>query len=350
VCDLRLPASGLVITLVALSASPSLNAQSAGVLVRVVDDVSQRPLPNAEVIDRVNGTRRFTNEAGEAQVPRGALDLALRVRQLGYQFLDRVIPPGVDTASFELTRIAYVLPAVHTTATNVCDVETDSAAALLSAAVLAQLRQGAERYEQFRKAYPFRVRLERRSGNILSHGDVRPTRANLESEHSDRWGERYVPNRIVERGGGIGFSVPILFLSALADPVFWDRHCFSARGVESHGTARVVRLQFAPNRSVRTPDWEGAALVDSASSILRRVEFRLTGLKPGDLPRRLEGYTTFMSPTPYIVVPDTTTAIWWRRNVPHAGPWGHADAVQRISLKAITFLKTTPPEYRGPLP
>ncbi len=331
----------------ALCTSTVLGAQASSVLVRVVDDASKQPLPNAELIDRVNGTRRFTNEAGEARIPRGPGDLALRVRQIGFQFIDREIPASADTATFELKRIAYALPAVQTTTTNACQTETNPVAALLSASVLEQLRAGAERYEQFRRAYPFRVRQERRSGNLTPSGDVKPTRANVETEHSDNWGERYVPNRVVERGR-FGFTVPILFISALADSVFWERHCFSARGVESLGSARVVRLAFSPTPSVRAPDWEGAALVDSGSSVLPRIEFRLTGLKEGDRPRRLEGYTTFMSPTPFIVVPDTTTAIWWRRDVPQARPWGHADAVQRITLQSITFLKTTPPEYRPP--
>lgn len=128
--------------------------------------------------------------------------------------------------------------------------------------------------------------------------------------------------------------------------MFWERHCFVAQGVEALGDARVVRLAFAPKPNIQETDWEGAALVDSASSILRRVEFRLTGLRPGDRPRRLEGYTTFMSPAPYFVVPDTTRAIWWRRDVPATGPWGMPDVIQHINVQAISFLKATPAEYK----
>jgi hypothetical protein len=277
---------------------------------------------------------------------RDARELVLRVRQLGFQFVDRVIAVGTDSSTFELQRVAYVLPAVRTTATAACATETDPQAAMLSASVLEQLRAGAERYEEFRRAYPFRVRLERRSANISSAGDVRAVRANLETEHSGKWGERYAPNSIIRRTR-LGFTVPILFIAALADPAFWERHCFLAYGVESLDTARVIRLMFSPKPSVRSPDWEGAALVDSATSTLRRIEFRLTGLKPGDRPRRLEGYTTFTSPTPFIVVPDTTTAVWWRRDVPEGVAWGNADAVQRIALKEITFLRNIPPDFRA---
>lgn len=190
-----------------------LIAQQRTLTVRVVDGTTQIPLPNAEIIDRVTGARRFTNASGEAFMPRGAGELALRVRQLGFQFIDRVIPFSADTATFSLTRVAYVLPVVHTTAVNACASVTDSATTLLSAAVLAQLRVGAERYEQFRRAYPFRVRLERRTGDVTPTGDVRPRRATVETEHSDRWGERYRPRRIVEPVP-FGFTVPILSHSA----------------------------------------------------------------------------------------------------------------------------------------
>ncbi len=269
-----------------------LLAQPRTLTVRVIDNASQQPLPNAEIIDRVTGVRRFTNAAGQASMPRGTNESALRVRQIGFQFIDRAVPALVDTVTFAL-------------------------------------------------------QLERRTGDVTSAGDVKPTRAQRETEQSDRWGERYVPDRIVERFP-LGFSVPILFLTALADSVFWERHCFVARGVESLADARVVRLAFAPKPTVTGPDWEGAALVDSVSSILRRIEFRLTGLKPDDRPRRLEGYTTFMSPAPYFVVPDTTRAIWWRRDVAAQGLWGMPDAIQHINVRSVTFLKAIPTGYRPP--
>ena len=75
------------------------------------------------------------------------------------------------------------------------------------------------------------------------------------------------------------FFVPLLFVSALADSAFWARHCFVARGVESHDGRRVIRLDFTPALGVDEPEWEGAAWIDSAASVLARVEFRLTNLR-----------------------------------------------------------------------
>src|SRR5215207_601241 len=82
---------GWLVGVIALGAiaplpSPGIRAarHAAPVLsIRVVEDASRQPLPNAEVIDLDAGTRRFTNADGETRIPwpdRGPL--RLRVRQL----------------------------------------------------------------------------------------------------------------------------------------------------------------------------------------------------------------------------------------------------------------------------
>jgi hypothetical protein len=87
--------------------------------VEVVDDGSQQPLPNAELIDLGSGAHRFTNDGGEAALPwPGDGRLRLRVRQLGFQFVDRTLvrdanaSPASDTITVALRRVAYALPQV----------------------------------------------------------------------------------------------------------------------------------------------------------------------------------------------------------------------------------------------
>jgi hypothetical protein len=104
----------------------------------------------------------------------------------------------------------------------------------------------------------------------------------------------------------------------------------------------VLRLHFTPAPGVRDVDWRGAALLDSATSVLRRVEFQLAGLRDGDLPARLEGFTDFMAPAPHFVAPDSTVAWWWRSGPNRAGVWGPADAAQ--------VLATVGWQYRGEVP
>jgi hypothetical protein len=71
--------------------------------------------------------------------------------------------------------------------------------------------------------------------------------------------------------------------------------------------------------------------------MLRRIQFRLTGLPENDTPRRLEGYTTFMSPSPYITIPDSTIAYWWRRGPSESGDWHAPDIVQLIHVVDVRY-------------
>ena len=113
---------------------------------------------------------------------------------------------------------------------------------------------------------------------------------------------------MLQRTGAQSWFVPLLFVSALADSAFWARHCFVARGVESHERRRVIRLDFTPALGVNDAEWEGAAWIDSAASVLARVEFRLTNLRDYGGPRQFEGYTVFTTPSPFIARPDSTVA------------------------------------------
>jgi len=319
----------------------------------VVEDANRQPLPNAEVIDLGSGARRFTNAEGQARLPwPDAGRVQLRVRQLGFQFVDRELARStadgmlLDTVTFALTRVAYVLPHVTTQATSQCESSSDPATKELAVAALSQLRMGAERYDAFRKAYPFKIRQQRRTIRFLPTGTAREVRENEEEEDSDDWGEPYRPGKVIDRRSA-GFSVPLLFLSALANPVFWQHHCFTVNGVHSLQDARVLRLEFTPPLGVTNVDWVGTAFVDSASSVLRRVEFQLAGLRDDDVPRRLEGYTTFRSPSPFIVIPDSTVAMWWRRD-PNAQPgsWTGPDVVQLLRLLDVTYRRAKPPVAR----
>ena len=327
---------------------------AATLIVRVLDDASGRPLMNADVIVVSTGEHRFTSEQGEARLPWPADGrLHLRVREIGYRFADSVVvrpqasPATTDTVTFALTRVAYNLHAVSASAEHHCASDGDSASRLLSASVLEQLRLGAERYAAFRDAYPFRVRVLRRTVKIGTDGKASNTKQGIETAWSETWGQPYEPDRVVQQVAG-GFSVNILFIASLADPAFWTRHCFVVRGMDSRDGERLLRMEFTPTLDVRTPDWAGSALVDSATSVLRRVEFRLAGLGPKDMPRRLTGHTTFTSPSPMIVVPDTTIGMWWNRDSVAGVDWGMPDVAQLVHIVEIRYGRATPPQRRAP--
>jgi hypothetical protein len=324
----------------------SLRSSPPGLLVVRVLDTKGVALPNAEVIDLESGAGRFTNDSGlvRMQWP-SSRRLRLRVRELGFKPVERLVDASPDSLHHDsltvvLERVAFSLPPVVTREDQRCDAN-DSAASFRAVPALQQLRIGAERYARFRTSYPFRVEVERRTVSLSEEGKPKSVRQNKEQANSEDWGDPYVPGEIVHRER-LGFSVSILFLAALADSSFWTRHCFSVRGIGSLANQRVVQMDFTPANGARDPEWEGTAFIDSATSVLTRLQFRLKGLPDDDSPRRLEGYTTFMSPSPYITIPDSIVAYWWRHGPSSSGEWKSPDIVQLIHVLNIRYRKGAP--------
>lgn len=331
-------------------AAPVYAQGSPSIVVTVVDDISRRPLANADVIDLETGRHRLTDEQGRATLswpPNGTL--RLRVREVGYKPIERTLNIARDTTptllTFGMSRVAYVIAPVHSTAR--CVNEADAESRLLTVAVLEQLRQGAEKYEHFRKAYPFDLVVERRTAEPRATGTAR-VRHGRESFTSSAAETAYRPGNIVSGVNSRNFSVPILFLSNLADPAFWDHHCFVVRGFEKLDNSAVVRLEFSPSSNIRGPDWEGAALLDSGTSVLRRVEFRVANLGYARGPERIEGYTTYRSPSPFVVMPDTTVAVWWLGRGRRRTIWGEPDFGQMLHLFEMKYSRHPPPSSAEP--
>jgi hypothetical protein len=329
------------------AAPPDPPARLATLLVRVVDAASREPIPNAQVTDLDSAVQRLTNARGEAWFDwSGRPAIHVLVRQLGYRLAERVVSAAdgaIGTTVVALERVPFVLPEQRAVAVDRCDLRTDSATQELSLYALSQLRLAAEHYEQFRRTYPFRLRSERQTVVFSRRANV-PVRRTISRERtrSDEWGDPYEPGNVLHRER-LGFSASLLFVSSLADSAFWDRHCLVARAVERREGQPWLRLDFAPARDVRTPDWAGSAWLDSASSVLRRVEFRLTGLTAGDSPRRLEGYTTFNAPSPFITIPDSSVAYWWRSGPTSEPDWGTPDVLQLIRITEIEYTGARPP-------
>ena len=199
--------------------------QHTAVTLRVLADADDSPLANAEVIDRTTGAHALTRETGEALVrlPVGGA-LELRVRQLRFAFVDLTLRrsdlrgEGAEPVIVRLTRIPFALPALTTTAASDCP-PTDTLVRPLAFWALRQLREGAERYEAFRKVYPFRVAIERRT--VVRTRTIVSPRVTVGKERtdSDRWGERNQPGAVV-KCDPLGYSLSILFIATLGDPVF----------------------------------------------------------------------------------------------------------------------------------
>lgn len=351
---LRLNAGVLILAAVALLTyapqdligSSATSSQPATLVVTVIDSLSRHRIVNADVTDLSSNVRVSTDENGHARLAwPSSGPLLIRVRQLGFKPVTRQLHHAVagsanDSATVMLSRVEYILPPVKTTAGTACDSPSDSTSAQLSAKTLEQIILGAEKYEAFRKKYPFRATIVRRTATLSPDGKLTRLVESKGEVSSENWGDRYRQGEVV-RSDGLGFSVPLLFLGTLADPEFWRHHCFLARGIEEQSGRRLIRLDFQPARNVRTADWEGSAFIDSASSMLVRLEFSLANLSASSRPRRLEGYTTFKSPAPYFVIPDSTVAGWWRRG-PSRGDWGMPDVGQSLYTSSVTYRNARP--------
>ena len=327
-----------------LFVSPVAAAQTSRVAIKIVDNLSGQGIANVDVVDMKSGARGRSNGDGEVRFAWPADGpLTIRVRQVGYVAVTRELRPDSNTNSFTipLSRVRYVLPAVRTTAASACNPAPDSGSAELSAMALEQIRLAAERYDAFRRDYPFSAVIKRRTATVGTNGRVTRFVESTGEVQSENWGDRYRPGEVIQRAG-LGFSIPLLFLSTLAEEDFWRNHCFVANGVDDHAGARLLRLDFEPARSVRSPDWQGSAFIDSSTSMLVRIDFRLVGLGKAERVTRLEGYTTFKSPSPYFVIPDSTVAGWWKR-APKNGDWGLPDVAQSLYTASVEYRKTQPP-------
>ena len=190
--------------------------------------------------------------------------------------------------------------------------------------------------------------MERRTvADASSRRSSPESRTETDTTPSHEWGDRYAPGQVLQRRSAGSYFVPLLFVSALADSAFWSRHCFVARGVESHEGRRLIRLDFSPTLDVKDPDWSGSAWLDSARSVLARVDFRLTNVRGGDGPERFEGYTVFSTPSPYIAMPDSTVA-WWMTDVRAVSylPPRQARAMQTLVIREVRYRERRPPEVR----
>jgi hypothetical protein len=318
--------------------------QPDALTVIVIDSLSRMPLPNADIAELNGGQHRITDEGGRAYLswPSNG-KVRLRVREVGYQPRNETLEKSAsaEAITFAMNKVAYVLSDVR--ATGRCSTQLDTTLLDVSVVALDQLKQSAEKFDEFRRSYPFEATVERRTAAVPEHGDIKRIYVASEKFRSDDWQTAYRPGDVIQRRLS-GFSVPILQISTLADSVFWEHHCFVARGFGWYQGDRVVRLEFSPTRDVTGPDYKGSAVLDSATSMLLRIDFELTNSRSGTKPTRLEGYTTFMSPSPFVVLPDSTVAVWWLRN-PATGDPSRSDYIQSLHVESMKYRKQTPPAY-----
>jgi hypothetical protein len=328
--------------------APTHRRQPTFLVVTVIDSLARYPLVNADVVDVASGQHRFTDERGQARLPWPSDGrLRLRVREIGYRPVQRTLERAStsgEATTFALRKVAYVVSPVRDT--SHCVTTDDSAALALSVAVLEQVEQGGAKYTEFQRLYPFEASVQIRTALVPEVGPVKRIVRKNEKFKSESWEGVYRPGNVVEYSRDGSFLAPILFLSTLGDSVFWEHHCFVARGIQSYQGTRAIRLQFSPSPDVRGPDWEGSALLDSATSYLLHLDFHLANLDVRKGLTRLDGYQTFTSPSPFVIMPDSVIAVWWTRTkTKDEQNWERPDVVQSLHIDSLKYRKQTPPAY-----
>ncbi|HEX5635253.1 MAG TPA: hypothetical protein VFX50_18545, partial [Gemmatimonadales bacterium] len=334
--------AGVVVAVGHLAFATPAAAQSDLLVIQVVQrDGFGAPLPNAEVLPGGRAPSRLTDARGEVRLPWMGAPFRLVVRQIGFTPLDTTLTarPADGRVRLALATVAYRLPDVIAGSERGCPILASTAQRERTASILEQLKIGAQHFEAFRREYRWEVRSERRTGVLTSPTAANVTEVREETQDSRNWGAPYRRGRVLRHGGPVGFWADLLFVSALASSEFWDAHCFAAEESPPGEAEPTVRLRFTPRTTVKSPDWSGTAILDSATAELRRVDFELVNLRSTRPPRRLIGSTQFVRISPYVMVPRETGALWWTKLPTDTLPaWPHADQAQVLITQSLRWI------------
>jgi hypothetical protein len=270
------------------SAVPSLDGGT------IVGDVFEagdgRPLAYATVIVEPGDRKRFADAGGSFSVgPLAPGSYYLRVRQIGFAARDTIV---TVTARSQTGRLHIVLKAVALRLPEVtvmgeraakC-VNTgipDSSANPSLAGLFAELQKNVDRYRLLVDEYPFAFtreewRVARNDAGYEQTIDLDTVRYEVKQME----GRPYKPGTVViwEIGptGNTRQYMPLPTFRYLGDSVFQRTHCFEYVGEDTTGGTPVIRVDFRPASSIRTPDLEGSVYLDEDRYIVRRAEFRIT--------------------------------------------------------------------------
>jgi hypothetical protein len=97
----------------------------------------------------------------------------------------------------------------------------------------------------------------------------------------------------------------------LVDSAFLSAHCFEYGGTSGKkGSRRLIRVNFQPAKSIKTPDVSGSVYLDADSLVLRRAVFNMT--KPEAAEPSVLGFsvtTSFREILPLVPIVDFSEAV-----------------------------------------
>lgn len=295
-----------------VAAAQQTVAAPGGVLTGVVhDSLTGQPVAYALVSSDGSAQRIFASETGRfslSGLPAGPI--LVRVQQIGYRaktirlVLDTKAAMAGPGLGVTLVRQPFVLPDV--TVTEGCP--SAEPGGTDSGTVLDEAFKNAERLLALQQDYPYRSSMEQVTV-ILDANNIALTRLVDTIRIDSRRAENYRKGKVLRFGRSVEWGRPILREQAmyfqpsdLAGPEFRRNHCFWYAGPDSVEGFPGYRINFRPLTTVKSPDWAGSLIIDSAAMHLLRSEARLVNLpKSGTAFRSAECVVTYVQFAPTLV-------------------------------------------------
>jgi hypothetical protein len=320
-------------------------------------EASGAPLAYSTVVIDPLGRERFTDQGGTFRyfaVPAGKY--RIRVRQLGYIPVDTTMMLSAANPEhvFFLVKVASTLADVQVTApVRRCIVPEENGfvgdADLTT--VLGEARKNAERERLLRRTYPFEYKLAQSHDTYDLQDNTHRIRYDTTTFRSDDdW--RYRKGRVVSADHSKIFGdvrvMRLPTLTDLADVRFLTAHCFKYAGISDEDSIPTHRIDFEPTPDIKAPDVEGSIFIDSATYLIRRAEFRLTGggsIKPAVLGMKVT--TTYREILTNVALFDEIESV---QPLPRDTPGEHrTEFRQKQQLLSYRFLYGGPPGSEAPM-
>ncbi|HEX4683229.1 MAG TPA: carboxypeptidase regulatory-like domain-containing protein [Gemmatimonadaceae bacterium] len=276
-----------------------LPAQHAALAGRVVSSGTSVSLGYSVVGTSPEQREEFTDAKGQFvlhDLPAGRIRFT--AKHIGYVPFDTTLDLRANDSlqlDVALSLITIELPAIRTVAAGCLHPGAPNpqyGAALAN--LFEQLQENAERNRLLAHSYPFELTIERRITKPEPMLQARFVAIDTIERGSTRdW--HYAPGKLlgkrhIDEGVFSGNWTTIILpeLADFADLHFLESHCFDYAGLDELDGDTLIRIDFVPAPTVRTPDIGGAIFLDRKTYQLRSTMVSLTNLTK-DLQRRMSG-------------------------------------------------------------
>lgn len=343
---LRLRA-GLV-SIASAAVAPAIALAQDGVIRGTVSDSVGATLGYSVVSILPEDRRVLTDDVGRFVLSGMAPgSYRLRARHLGYLPLDTVVTVGaaeLPPLELRLRHVTIRLAEMRVVAPGPCvnpgppDPDTNLSLAI----IFGELRENADRALALEAQFPFIYRVERRMLQQMPDGNTRPAGTDTVAiDGGARWSyRRGQVITIVNDYGKPTRQLNIPGLVQLADSGFHNAHCFTYGGVEKIRRRPYIRVDFAPDRLIDTPDIEGSVYLDPDSYQISRIVMSLTHPEKLDAKiSELKVTSSFREIVTSIAILDSAEGVT-TFEVPRGNP---AVRTERQKMVNVVFTRAVPP-------